>query len=74
MTDQQIRQVFHAAPTGGVFTRGEGWHLQAVFGPDGALQLFDIYIENHWQGSRRTEKQCHGYLRQQGLVDIPEYL
>jgi hypothetical protein len=77
MTEEQnpklVRRVVHKAPAGGIFTRGPGWHLQAVFGPDGAIQLFDIYVENEWRGSKRTEKQCHDFLRQHGLA-APEYL
>lgn len=25
---------------------------------DGSIQLFDIYIDGKWIGSRRTESQC----------------
>jgi hypothetical protein len=42
---------------------GPGWHLNAIAGPDGEIQLFDIFIENRWIGSRRTEKQCHDAIR-----------
>src|SRR5579863_2018530 len=48
--------------------QGPGWHLDAVFGPDGELQLFDIYVENQWIGSRRTEKLCMEALRNIGAT------
>ena len=32
--------------------------LEPVYAPDGAIQLYDIYIRGEWQGSRRTLKQC----------------
>ena len=46
---------------------GPGWHLSAVFGPDGQLQLWDIFINNEWVGSKRTEKQCYEVIRNAGL-------
>lgn len=29
----------------------------------GLIQLYDIYVEGTWQGSRRTIKQCHETIR-----------
>jgi hypothetical protein len=46
---------------------GIGWVLKAVFGPDGAFQLWDIFISDQWVGSRRTEKQCHVVIRNAGV-------
>jgi hypothetical protein len=46
---------------------GPGWHLNAIIGADGEIQLFDIFIENEWIGSRRTEKQCIQAVRDRGL-------
>ena len=46
---------------------GPGWHLSAVFGPDSQLQLWDIFINNEWVGSKRTEKQCYEVIRNAGL-------
>ena len=45
---------------------GPGWHYDAVMGPDGEIQLYDIFIENEWIGSRRTEKQCREAIRNAG--------
>jgi hypothetical protein len=59
--------VLHNSPTR---IQGPGWHLEAVFGPDGKIQLFDIFVENQWLGSRRTEKQCREVLRNVG-AELP---
>lgn len=47
---------------------GPGWHLTAVMDPNDpdSIQLYDIYIDEHWVGSRRTEKQCLEVVRQAG--------
>src|ERR1700730_6267013 len=50
---------------------GPGWHLNAIFGPDGKIQLWDIYIENRWIGSRRTEDYCYQELRNHGIEPFP---
>jgi hypothetical protein len=60
---QLVRRVIHKPPSR---VQGPGWHFEAVFGPDGEIQLFDIYIGNKWHGSRRTDTQCYHYLRQAG--------
>jgi hypothetical protein len=62
---QLVRRVIHNGRV-----QGAGWHLEAVFGPDGEIQLYDIYIANDWRGSKRTEKQCLDFLRQAG-ADVP---
>lgn len=33
---------------------------------DGNVQLFDMYVDGDWHGSRRTLEQCDEYLRQRG--------
>lgn len=30
----------------------------------GEIQLYDMYIENKWHGSRRTKEQCELYYDQ----------
>jgi hypothetical protein len=45
---------------------GPGWHLNAVMGPDGEIQLYDIFVENQWIGSRRTERQCIAAIQHAG--------
>lgn len=50
--------------------QGAGWHLTAVMGPDGQVQLWDIYVEEKWIGSRRTEAQCYQELRNHGIEPI----
>ena len=47
---------------------GPGWHFTAVMDPKepDVIQLYDIYIEEQWFGSRRTEKQCLDVVRQAG--------
>jgi len=47
-----------------------GWHLAPVFGTDGEIVLYDIYIRGRWVGSKRTEKQCHEVIRNAGLVAL----
>lgn len=37
--------------------------LKSVIGPDGKVQLFDIFVNGKWHGSRRTALQCVEYLR-----------
>jgi len=64
---QLVRRVIHNDPNR---IQGPGWHLHAVFGPDGEIQLYDIFIENEWQGSRRTESLCREALRNAG-ADVP---
>jgi hypothetical protein len=51
---------------------GPGWHLKAIIGPDGKIQLYDIYIKNQWIGSRRTEEQCLQAIRDAG-GQVPPY-
>jgi hypothetical protein len=46
---------------------GPGWLLKAVVGLDGEVQLWDIFINNQWVGSKRTEKQCYEVIRNAGL-------
>jgi hypothetical protein len=46
---------------------GSGWLLKAVLGPDGKIQLWDIFINNNWVGSRRTKKQCYEVIGYNGL-------
>jgi hypothetical protein len=45
---------------------GPGWHLNVITGTDGEIQLYDIFIENQWIGSRRTERQCINAIRHAG--------
>ena len=47
--------------------QGNGWLLKAVFSLDGEIQLWDIFINNQWVGSKRTEKQCYEVIRNAGL-------
>jgi hypothetical protein len=47
---------------------GQGWVLKGVRGPSGDLQLWDIFINDEWVGSRRTERQCHEVIRNSGLL------
>lgn len=35
--------------------------LEPVF-VDGAVVLFDIFIDDVWHGSRRTAQQCTAYI------------
>jgi ribosomal protein S18 acetylase RimI-like enzyme len=56
---------------GGALT-GPGWHLNPIVGPDGEIQLFDIFVENQWIGSRRTETQCLQAVRDAGGQVPPE--
>nr|WP_316193014.1 SEC-C domain-containing protein [Bradyrhizobium sp. SZCCHNRI1029] len=46
---------------------GRGWLLKAVLGPDGAIQLWDIFIYGEWVGSKRTERQCYEVIKNVGL-------
>lgn len=46
--------------------QGASWRLKAVF--DGSeIQLWDIFIDDQWVGSRRTERQCYEVVRNTGL-------
>lgn len=36
--------------------------LQAVRDKHDAIQLYDIWIDGAWHGSRRTERQCRAYI------------
>jgi len=51
---------------------GPGWRLNPIFGPDGKIQLYDIYIENQWIGSRSTETKCLQAIRNAGGRAPPE--
>lgn len=31
---------------------------------DGAVQLYDMYVDGKWHGSRRTLEQCRLYFNQ----------
>jgi hypothetical protein len=42
--------------------------LNPVTGPDGEIQLYDIYIGTEWIGSRRTIEYCHEALRNRGVT------
>jgi hypothetical protein len=55
----------------GHMINGPGWHYRAVFGPDGKIQLYDIFIADKWVGSRRTEKQVLEVLRNEGQIAPP---
>ena len=46
--------------------QGSGWLLKAVFS-SGEIQLWDIFIDGQWAGSKRTEKQCYEVIRNAGL-------
>jgi hypothetical protein len=51
---------------------GPGWHLNPIIGPEGKIQLYDIYIENQWIGSRSTESKCLQAIRNAGGQVPPE--
>jgi hypothetical protein len=50
------------------FLNGSNWRLVPVPNKSGSEELFDIYIDDHWCGSRRTIKQCHEALRNAGVT------
>ncbi len=37
---------------------------RAVSGPDGGVQLYDMFVGGVWHGSRRTLEQCALYFSQ----------
>jgi len=41
---------------------GPGWRLTSVSGCSGEVQLYDIFVDGRWKGSRRTIKQCYEVL------------
>ncbi|MGJ4953210.1 hypothetical protein [Bradyrhizobium sp. HKCCYLS20291] len=41
---------------------GPGWRLFPVQGGRGEIQLYDIFVDGSWRGSRRTIKQCYEVL------------
>lgn len=41
-----------------------GAKLVPVLDKDGSVLLYDIYIDDVWQGSRRTIRQCEEQMRQ----------
>lgn len=45
---------------------GSGWLLKAVLSA-GEIQLWDIFINGQWIGSKRTENQCYEVIRNAGL-------
>lgn len=47
---------------------GGGWHMRPVMGRDGSTQLFDLFIEGRWIGSRRTREQCFEALTNAGIT------
>jgi hypothetical protein len=51
--------------------QGPGWLLKAVLS-NGEIQLWDIFINGQWVGSKRTEKQCYEVVRNAGLSPIVE--
>ena len=55
----------------GHMINGPGWHYRAVYGSDGEIQLYDIFIADEWIGSRRTEKQVLEALRNTGQLAPP---
>jgi hypothetical protein len=46
--------------------QGPGWLLKAVLSGS-EIQLWDIFIDGQWVGSKRTEKQCYEVIRNAGL-------
>jgi hypothetical protein len=55
-----------APPNSSPQIEGPGWLLKAVFS-NGEIQLWDIFINGRWVGSKRTEKQCYEVIRNAGL-------
>ena len=39
------------------------FEAKPVLDKDGTVQLYDIYVDGEWHGSRRTLAQCDLYLK-----------
>jgi hypothetical protein len=54
------KAIKRAAQTGDL--NGPGWRLSPVRVAAGTVQLYDIFVDDSWIGSRRTIKQCYEAL------------
>jgi hypothetical protein len=64
MSNDEVPCIPNCIPT----VLSQGYALNPVKGPDGEIQLYDIYIGTEWIGSRRTIAHCHETLRNHGVV------